>query len=816
MDRKKLVTLMVVFVSFVMSLSVVSAAPLSMLQPNSAQIYRQGNYFYSPLGYDVNYSQTYISPPTGIIPDQSDGILASAPVFASRIVEIAAMYRYTHDENYKLLYEKTINSLPIIKSENGFMPYYFTIYGQADTFINDRGILHDAKVLGGLLIGTKNTLPTDVSITRLIPFTYSNGIIYSSSTEESNNSTNSSRLKVEYTISNLNTLNISVNQVWGVTSAGEEKLDLSNQNIKIIEDYLKTDARTEYLSVVAKEKLWNPDIKEGVITLNGNNILSQLGAQTFNILGGTQPDIYRIVRYGKETSARNLLKECSGVCLYRGAIYIPYVLHEKDMTQYTNIPVTGDNLKYLTKISQGWVVSNGGTTLSAKSDILGPEPHYGVIAVTYHPIRSYIIHYAGSLESMVYRMTGSQKLSLNMVYYAQKFRIPTGEYSITSQIPSNSTANLSARVPWNVEAYSAPESPGAPWSQENLILVSTMSWNNAMALRQEAFREENAMKLFKADDNLLAMSIDKSPSSIFSQEITAMLSLSKTKMMALAQSEAQAENNYEVNRYETFNDFRNVFHEIYLPIVQQAATQDVVSGQKTADNAVLIAQMANKGERADIPGFYQLYSAYEEYFSNHTKNYTTLKALINAGVDPAAAKVVQKIEEGQYGAALTLTNNLSGADVKRILIEEISTRQKENSAKLNEAVASLTAFAEGKNSLNSTLSNVQNYLDSTKIRNLKMTSAEEILKAAQNGAIPIQNARKAIAGVFGSSSYVKPVAQPKKVIQKTQKTQSSNITKAPAKRRPETVIIIAAILVILSGIVVAALKLKGRPPAQGR
>ena len=254
MDRKKLVTLMVVFVSFVMSLSVVSAAPLSMLQPNSAQIYRQGNYFYSPLGYDVNYSQTYISPPTGIIPDQSDGILASAPVFASRIVEIAAMYRYTHDENYKLLYEKTINSLPIIKSENGFMPYYFTIYGQADTFINDRGILHDAKVLGGLLIGTKNTLPTDVSITRLIPFTYSNGIIYSSSTEESNNSTNSSRLKVEYTISNLNTLNISVNQVWGVTSAGEEKLDLSNQNIKIIEDYLKTDARTEYLSVVAKEK----------------------------------------------------------------------------------------------------------------------------------------------------------------------------------------------------------------------------------------------------------------------------------------------------------------------------------------------------------------------------------------------------------------------------------------------------------------------------------------------------------------------------------------------------------------------------------
>ncbi len=800
----------------VVSLGVVSAAPLSMLQHN--QIYRQGNYFYSPLSYDVNYSQTYISS-TGIIPDQSDGILASAPVFASRIVEIAAMYRYTHDENYKLLYEKAIGSILVLKSENGFIPYYFTIDGQADTYMNDRGILHDAKVLGGLLIGSNNTLPSGISVTRSLPFIYNNGQLYSSGI--SYNFTNSSNIKVEFTISNLNTLNISIKKVWGVTNTGEEILDLSDSNMELLRNYIKTsvNVRSEYLGVVAKEKLWNPLIKEGVTTLKGNNLLSEIGAQTFNILGGTQPDIYNIVRSGKGWSARYILKEDmnNNFSLYRGAIYIPYVLHEKNMIQYTNIPVTGDNLRYATYVSKGWVVSDSGTTLSSTSDISGFKPRYGTIAVEYYPIRSYVIHYAGSLESMVYYMTGSQKLSLNVVHYAQKFEIPTGEYSITSQIPSNSTANLSVRVPWNAEAYSVPESPGAPWSQENLILVSTMSWNNAVKLRQEAFKEENAMKLFIADDNLLAMSVDKSPSSIFSREITTMLSLSKTKMMALAQSEAHAENNYEVNRYyKTFNDFRNVFREIYLPIVQQAATQDVISGQKTQNNAILIAQMASKGRRAGIHGFYKVYSAYEEYFSNHTQNYTTLKALIVAGVNPAAARVVQKIEEGQYGAALTLTNNLSGVDVKRILIEEISTQQKENSARFNEAVTSLTAFAEGTNNLDNTLNTVQNYLDSTRIKNAKITSAEGILKAAQSGAIPLQNARKAVAGIFYIKSVVQPATHPKKVIQKT---QSSNITKVPvvAKKRPDTIFIIATIFVVLSGIVVAVLKFaKGRPPAQGR
>ena len=803
----------------VVSLGVVNAVPLSILQQNQNQVYRQGNYFYSPLSYDVNYSQTYISP-TGIIPDQSDGILASAPNFAARIVEIAAMYRYTHDKDYKLLYEKTIRSISIIKNENGFIPYYFTIDGQADTYMNDRGILHDAEVLGGLLIGNNNTLPSGVSVTRLIPFTYTNGIMYSFSGKVSNTSTNSSRLKVEYTISNLNTLNISVNQVWGVSNAGEEKLDLSDNYIKIIEDYLKTDARTEYLSVVAKEKLWNPLIKEGVTTLKGNNLLSQLGAQTFNILGGTQPNIYKIVRYGNEWAARNLVRETSVVSLYRGAIYIPYVLHEENITQYTNIPITGDNLRYNTYVSKGWMVSHSGTTLSATSDISGFKPHYGTIVVKYHPIRSYVIHYAGSLESMVYYMTGYQQLSLNVVHYAQKFEIPTGEYSITSQIPSNNTGNFSARVPWNAEAYSVPESPEAPWTQENLIVVITMSWNNAIKLRQEAFKEENAMKLFKADDNLLAMSVDRNPSSIFSREITAMLSLSKTKMMALALSEAQAENNYEVNRYyATFYDFRNVFHEIYLPIVQQAATQDVVQGQKTANNAVLIAQMASKGKRAGIPGFYKVYSAYEEYFSNHTQNYTTLKALIVAGVDPDAAKVVQKIEEGQYGNALTLTNNLSGVDVKRILIEEISTQQEANTARFNEAVTSLTAFAKGTNNLDNTLTTVQNYLSNTMIKNAKITSAEGILKAAQSGAIPLQNARKAVAGIFYIKSVVQPVTHPKKVVQ--QKTQSVNTTTTvpiTTKKNPYTILIIAAIVLILGGAVVVGIKkfVKGKPPAQGR
>ncbi len=819
--------------------SSVSAMPLSYLNKDET-VTRQGNYIYTPLAYRVSYAEKHISD-CGIIPDSEDGIIASAPEMLARMVEIAAMYRYTGDREYLELFKKAASAREnLIAGSGGYVPYYFTTSCEPASFATDQGILSDAITLGQLLIAGEAGLP-EVTVEKSMSYS---SCSWESSTLQGEESLPSicqvlgleenatagedteeieevqstgcteecytAQVRVEYTIKDMKNLEIDVKRVWVQTQDGEVEVDPSSLNLDALKAQLSETALDDYLNAIAREVLKNPEVKKGVYEKKGNGLLYQAAKQTFSVLRGEEPDTFKIARYGREWQGNILTDDCQDVCLYRGAVYIPFLVDATNLTRFSGIIVSED-LSYTVNITQGWNLSRGRLYYTEQ----GWNPLYGGIQIIYHPIRSYIVHYAGSLESMTYYLTGSERLTEHISHYARMVKIPTGVYSVSSAFIANDSSTVVARVPGISEAY---REPANPLSSERLLLVANLSWREADKLRKEAYEDSNAAKLFIALENLYANSIGKSPDSSIAREISVLLSLSNSTAWEFAQRKAESPGE-AVRYYQTYMDFRRVFHDTYLPVVREAVRQDIARGKPSQENRVLLAVLADKARRADLEDFQEIYAAYTEYFSEHTKNYTTLKALAEAAKIEEILQPSMAIERGDLSQ--NLTAELSG-DVRKILTEEIQRRAGENEQLKANLTAKLGGFTSGVVSLEESLEEVKR---AEKVfRDSKLALARQILESAQQGRISEQQARDSIAGLFG---FTKPavVAPPppqeekkppapedaiKKPVTQQEQPQPSQTQQQPGKRSSQQMVAIVVLLV--AGIIAIVLKLRRRQP----
>jgi|Deesub1362B_J571_1020462.scaffolds.fasta_scaffold00216_34 hypothetical protein len=783
-----------------------SARPVSVLNSDET-VTRQGYFLYLPLEHRVNYSKTYISE-CGVIPDNKDGIIASAPVFAARLAEIAALYHYTGDEKYKELYKKAASAVETIKQKNGFYPYYVTTSCEAATFAEDGEIFQDALTLAGLLIGDNDTMP-EVKITKEISYdSCSVGYLTAESesglpsvctvlgleatanesaeetyTEEASGCGDTcfrAGLTVEYRVTDIYSEEIEIRRVWVHVNGSEVEIDPASINQDIVKGILTQTLKDDVRSAFADSILKSREAKRGARNLRGDDVLSSTAAQVFRVVLGQSPDTLDIVRYGKSGPASDIIEECRDVCLYRGAIYIPFLAEGENLTEYR--VATKDSLEHLVYISPGWEYSGG--YLKAKPELYGWDPVFGHIVVRYYPVREYIFHLAGSLQSMTYWLSGSKELSLVVQHYAQAAKAPAGTYKFEDmQQTENTTFRTVALVPRVAEAY---RDPANRLSRERLVLVPTLSWKEAWDMKKQAFEERDALKLFVAVDNLYAHSIGKSPTSPNAVLLATMMSLSEERMKEYAKDHSRDGAEYR-KILDTLLNFKKVFHDLYLPVAHSAVKGDLIRGEPSMETRVLLAVLADKAKRAGIPDFYELYADYSEYFGEHTKNYTNLKRLAEAY--PEAKRVIDLIEARKYEEAQEALQSVEGDDVRSILSEEISRRIAAEIDIVGEAMSALEQYTRGETSAQEALNMVREALAVK--QEPRLSAAERILSAVVSGSIPEDNAKGSLRALLGISKPEQVAPEEKKItppphvqVPETQEEVQTQETEQKEDRRP--------------------------------